>query len=307
MNDDLEKLKNSNEITSNTLISNNTNSGLDNSSSKNGNKQHDFMSVFLLLIKFGIFMVFLYAFFSVIDEAYTSDETKAKRKLTRDAIQYFAKKYNINEKSIEITSNDLHTKDKKCFLACAENLLHITYKNENYIIEYYPDKEIYVDNFQYNEIYKDFSDYLNSRTSFATERNIKFLESDVRSTSQKYDGDLKKYFAKVRENYEPSEDGVKSLFTDVDILLYAQTAEEAKGLMEKYSVEINNIIKELDDFGVCYRIIIAEKLTYNGSMTFYFYEMSSFDYSFYDNVDNKKNSCARSQYKDGVCIGSEVK
>ena len=37
-------------------------------------------------------------------------------------------------------------------------------------------------------------------------------------------------------------------------------------------------------------------------MTFYFYEMSLFDYSFYDNVDNKKISCARSQYKNGVCI-----
>ena len=306
MNNNFEKSEVVNEITNDTLISNNTNSGLGNNSSKNGNKQHDFMSVFLLLIKFGALIVFLYFFFSIIDEAYTSDETKAERKLTRDAIQYFTEKYNINERSVEITSNNLHTKDKKCFLACGENLLHITYRNEKYIIEYYPDEGVFADDFQYDEIYKDFSEYLNKKAPFVTEIQFDFLRSDIRSIPQKYDGDLKKYFMIVREHYKPDEDGIKSLRTSVDILLYAQTAEEAKEVIEKYSVEISDLMKELETFGSRYRIAVAEKLTNNGSMTFYFYEMSSFGYSFYDNVDNKKISCARSQYKNGVCIEPEV-
>ncbi len=265
--------------------------------SKKKKEKKRIKATLLLLLIIVMPFILISGIFITTYNVLTADERAEKKEITNKAVEYFSEKYDIKKKDIKIIFNNFYGKDKECFLACDANRAFITYKNEEYIIYYDPYTNTYNDNFQYNRVYEDFLKYLNNRISFATEIKIEHLESDVTWTSQKYEGNLKEYFAKIKASRAS-----KELNTVVSIWLDAQTAEEAKMLKEKYSTEINELINEFEDLKIGYRIIISSKFSNYYSHSFYYYDMYNSKYSFYDNVDNTSSTCDRDNFEGGVCV-----
>lgn len=219
-----------------------------------------------------------------------------KRKITNNAINYFSNKYNINKKNIKINRNYLYGKDETCIDDCGENYLYINYDNKEFIIAYNPREDYYGDNYQYDRIYEDFFNYLNTKFNYVNEIKVDLLDADVIKTSNKYDGNLKNYFKNIRKSI--SDDGMKQGFTWVEIWIEANDETAAKELNQKYSKEL---ITELEDLEVSYNITISSTSEMNEYTSFYYYHV--YDSYFYltDNVDNRSYSCQRSELEYRNC------
>ena len=57
-------------------------------------------------------------------------EQKEKRIITKNAINYFTEKYNLNKKDIEIKTNRLFGENNLCFDSCGENQMIIIYNEK---------------------------------------------------------------------------------------------------------------------------------------------------------------------------------
>ena len=77
---------------------------------------------------------------------------REKKQITNNAIKYLSNKYNWKEKDIDIISNSLYGKSKKCFVTCAENKATIEYNGVQFKVSYNMRENVFSDTFQAKDI-----------------------------------------------------------------------------------------------------------------------------------------------------------
>lgn len=214
------------------------------------------------------------------------------RKIAKNAINYFAQKYNINKKDIKIKKNRFYSKEAFCMNSCGENEMTITYNNKEYTIQYDLSDDSFGDNYQYDEIYNDLYQHLVSKFPFVTQIKIDLLYADVLRTSVKYDGDIVNYMKNsIKRRNDDVSDSVG--YTRIKIWIESSDANQAKELHEKY---YKNMIIELENMRVSYNIALSKEENDNEDFAFYYYCVNSGtrpSFSFTDKVDNNRKSCNR--------------
>ena len=213
----------------------------------------------------------------------TGCQSKEKKEITNNAIEYFSNKYNINKKDIKITTNYLYSDGKKCFVACGDNRLYIKYKNKEYYINYFPKENYYADNYQYEEINKDLQTYLEQRFPYADYIEITSLEYMLSQEPDKYNGDIVKYLQGL--NIELGETVVWPM-----IWLKAETPEEARTLKQKYS---SDLVNGLENIKVNYTIDISNKEGFQEYYSYYYFHVYDNNFIFTDQVDGHNHRCSR--------------
>lgn len=223
------------------------------------------------------------------------------RKITNNAIDYFVQKYNIKRKDIEIKYNNLYGNETSCFFSCGDNTITIIYNTKEYIIRYDLESDSFGDNYQYEEIYNNFYQYLISNFPFATSIKIDMLESDVLATPTKYTDNIENY---IKNTIIRTAAG-NTFYTHVKIWIEATDEVQAKELHEKHH---KTIITKLENLQVSYNIGFSKNEGDTGYYNaFYYYSVSSGgspSFEFTDKVDNNRKRCNRSSIKfdDNILI-----
>ncbi len=231
-------------------------------------------------------------------------EDVVNKKITKEAINYFSGKYNINKKDIKIVENNLYGEDKTCIDSCGENELIINYNNKEYTIEYETTADFFIDDYQYDKIEADLTTYLKNKFNFINKIDIDMIDL----ISDKYDGNIEEYYQKVKEFYNNNKytyyEGqlvADDITTYIDIWIEANDKTSAKELKEKYSDEL---INELEKIGVNYDIDISTESDANNYSVFYNFDVSNSvtpSFIFVDNVDNNTIHCNREEIKQRKC------
>ena len=214
---------------------------------------------------------------------------REKKKITKNAIEYFAQKYNFNKDDIDISYNGLYgiegSGGLRCLDSCGDNQMKIFYDGKEYLIKYNISDDSFGDDYQYNDIYNDLYNYLVNKFSFATTIKIDSLTSDVLRTSAKYNYDIVDYVKNVIRK-EQFGDTTK-ISTFIRVWIEVNDSNKAKELHEKYKKEL---ITELDNLDTSYSIAFSNKETSNEYTSFYYYSVINGGrkpaFMFWDKVDN---------------------
>lgn len=219
------------------------------------------------------------------------------KKITKNAINYFIQKYNIKQKDITISHNNLYgevgTHRLGCINSCGENQLIITYNNKKYTIEYNLSYNEFGDNYQYDEIYNDLQQYLNNLFPFVTKTEITLLEFDVLRTPTKYNHDIENYMKNSIKRKKTGDN--ESGFTWIKMWIEVSESNQAKKLHDNYS---KSIISKMEELQVSYDVDFSKNEKDNRYSTDYYYgyHVSSSmnpSFDFVDKVNNKYKRCNR--------------
>ena len=192
--------------------------------------------VAILLIIFNIIIVLCVISFFI------GSDQKIKNRITANkAINYFSDKYNIRKKDIKIDENGLD------YCLKYTDSLYINYNNKEFIIKYNEHENYFGDNYQYDQVYRDFLDYLNTKFNYVNEIKINRLYDSLLETPERYDGNIKDYIRNLK--------GVA-----VYIWIEAKNKDEAYELNQKYS---NAIVTELEELKVNYKIVFSTNEIYD--------------------------------------------
>ena len=206
-----------------------------------------------------------------------------RNEITENAKKYFSTKYNIDKSKIKIGYNGFYGPSENCFMSCGENEAEILYNGLSYKIRYDKSRGTYGDNYQYGEIKDDLNKYLLEKFPYAKSIKINMLEYDVLATPTKYTGDIKNYIKNTIIKTSVN----NSLYTSVKIWVEAADADQARELHRKYRKEL---ITELEDFGISYRILFSNSEESNEYSSFYCYSVSAGGRKpalmYWDRVDN---------------------
>ncbi len=193
-----------------------------------------------------------------------------KMELTKNAINYFVEKYDIDEEDIVITKNYLYGKNEKCLDECTYNILYITHKDTKYHLYYDMFDDYYSDDYQCDQIYEAFYQYLNNRFDYASKIELIDFKYDVEKTAYKYDGDIKEYVKNIRKSIKYYSDGTVEGYSKIVISIEVNNEVDANEINQKY---YKDFITELEELNLSYEVNIFQNN--NGSKKYYYqYKMN---------------------------------
>ena len=222
---------------------------------------------------------------------------KKDTELSNKAIEYFSNKYNINKEDIVIEKNMLYKEEKEevCINSCDNNLI-INYKDKRYIIEYDANRDIFTDNYQYEEVQKEFSKYLKNKFGENIDYlSISLLDSSIFNKSLKYTNDIKTYITNINKLDELETHHVR---TNVEIKIKADNEIEAKELYEKHAL---NIINELESLKVNFSIEFTKDVNDIKSPIYYYVKANDNQISLTDKINNNNIYCKRGSFNGNEC------
>ena len=205
-------------------------------------------------------------------------ENKEKNQITNDALEYFSSKYNIDKSKITVNNNNFYGKDERCWMVCDDNAARGTYG----------------DDYQYNEIYNDFYNYLSGIFTYTNRIVIGSLEEDILATPTKYTGNIENYIKNTLIRTYTN----NSLHTNVEVLIEVTDSNQAKELNRNYRKQL---ITELSSFNTSYNILFYGNDENNNRLTFYEYKYIShieYDAFSYNDFESKKiKQCDKPSFK----------
>lgn len=222
---------------------------------------------------------------------------KKNEELSDRAIEYFTSKYNINKEDIVIEKNSLYKDDEEtvCINSCDNDLI-INYNNKRYIIEYDINRDLFTDNYQYEEVHKEFVNYLKDKfDSHIDYLSVSLLDSSVFNKSLKYTNDIKTYITNINKLDELETHHVR---TNVDIKINVENEIKAKELYNKYALDI---INELESLKVNFSIEFTKDINDIKSPIYYYVKANDNQISLTDKVSDNNIYCKRGSFDGSKC------